>query len=165
VDVGGGASLLVDRLLDQGFTNLTVTDVSARALSLARERLGERSRSVRWIVADVRQAALAPSSVDLWHDRAVFHFLTTPTDRRAYVEQMSRALRAGGHAVIATFALEGPAQCSGLAVSRYSAATLAYELGPGFELLDSTERTHVTPSNREQRFTYTLFRKRTTTAA
>lgn len=160
MDVGGGASLLVDRLLDQGFTNLTVMDLSGRALALARERLGERARSVRWIEADVRQPVLEPASVDLWHDRAVFHFLTTPDDTRAYVEQMSRALRAGGHAVIATFALEGPPKCSGLEVSRYSAATLADTLGPGFELLHSAERTHVTPSDREQRFTYALFRKR-----
>lgn len=160
MDVGGGASLLVDRLLEQGFTNLTVMDVSARALSLARERLGERGRSVRWIEADVRQPVLEPSSVDLWHDRAVFHFLTTPADQRAYVEQMTRALRAGGHALIATFALEGPPKCSGLEVARYSASTLADTLGAGFELLHSAERTHVTPSNREQRFTYALFRKR-----
>ena len=141
------------------FTNLTVMDVSARALSLSRERLGERSRQIRWIEADVRQPVLEPSSVDLWHDRAVFHFLTTPDDTRAYVEQMSRALRAGGHAMIATFALAGPPKCSGLEVSRYSAATLADALGAGFELLRSAERTHVTPAHREQRFTYALFRK------
>lgn len=135
-------------------------DVSARALSLSRERLGERSRSVRWIEADVRQPVLPPSSVDLWHDRAVFHFLTTPDDKRAYVENMGQALRAGGHAVIATFALEGPPKCSGLEVSRYSPSTLAEALGDGFELLRSAERTHTTPAGRDQRFTYTLFRKR-----
>lgn len=160
VDVGGGASLLVDHLLDQGFTDLTVMDVSPRALSLARERLGERGASVRWIEADVRQPVLAPESIDVWHDRAVFHFLTAPDDRRAYVEHMTRALRPGAHAVIATFALEGPPKCSGFEVSRYSAATLADALGSGFELRRSEERTHVTPANREQRFTYALLRKR-----
>ena len=160
MDVGGGASLLVDRLLDRGFTNLAVMDVSARALALSRERLGARSRLVRWIDADVRDPVLPPSSVDLWHDRAVFHFLTTPEDKRAYVENMTQALRAGGHAVIATFALEGPPKCSGLEVSRYSPATLAETLGGGFELLRSAARTHTTPAGREQRFTYTLFRKR-----
>jgi SAM-dependent methyltransferase len=160
VDVGGGASLLVDRLLDRGFTNLAVMDVSARALSLSRERSGKRGRTVRWIEADVRQPVLPPSSVDLWHDRAVFHFLTNPEDKRAYVENMSRALRAGGHAIIATFALEGPPKCSGLDVSRYSPSTLADALGGGFELLRSVERTHTTPAGRDQRFTYALFRKR-----
>jgi SAM-dependent methyltransferase len=160
VDVGGGASLLVDHLLDRGFTDLAVMDVSARALSLARERLGERSRTVRWIEADVRQPTLPPSSVDLWHDRAVFHFLTTADDKRAYVENMGQALRAGGHAVIATFALDGPPKCSGLEVARYSPSTLAQALGGGFELLRSAERTHTTPAGRDQRFTYTLFRKR-----
>jgi SAM-dependent methyltransferase len=160
VDVGGGTSLLVDHLLDRGFTNLAVMDVSAHALALSRERLGVRSRTVRWIEADVRHEVLPPSSVDLWHDRAVFHFLTTPDDKRAYVENMSRALRAGGHAVIATFALEGPPKCSGLDVSRYSPSTLAEALGGGFELLRSEERTHTTPAGQDQRFSYALFRKR-----
>jgi SAM-dependent methyltransferase len=135
-------------------------DVSARALSLARDRLKERGQLVRWIEADVTHPALMPSSVDLWHDRAVFHFLTKPEDQRAYVDNMARALRPGGHAVIATFALDGPPRCSGLDVARYSAATLAEALGNGFELVRSTERTHTTPAAREQRFTYTLFRKR-----
>lgn len=160
VDVGGGASLLVDRLLDQGFTNLAVLDVSARALSIARDRLRDRSSSVRWIEGDVRKPLLGPDSIDLWHDRAVFHFLTNLDDQRAYVEHLARALRTGGHAIIATFALDGPARCSGLDVSRYSAATLADTLGERFELLRSMERTHATPAAREQRFTYTLFRKR-----
>jgi len=108
----------------------------------------------------VRQPTLPPSSVDLWHDRAVFHFLTTADDKRAYVENMGQALRAGGHAVIATFALDGPPKCSGLEVARYSPSTLAQALGGGFELLRSAERTHTTPAGRDQRFTYTLFRKR-----
>jgi SAM-dependent methyltransferase len=159
--VGGGASVLVDRLLDRGFTNLAVLDVSARALSVARERLRERSGAVRWIEGDVRERVLDRDSVDLWHDRAVFHFLTAPGDQRAYVEHLAHALRSGGHAIIATFALDGPEKCSGLNVSRYSAATLADTLGERFELLRSTERTHTTPAFREQRFTYTLFRKRT----
>ena len=152
--------MLVDRLLDRGFTNLGVMDVSARALSLARQRLKERSSSVRWIEADVRHPTQTPSSVDVWHDRAVFHFLTNPADQRAYVDNMAGALRPGGHAVIATFALDGPSKCSGLDVARYSAATLARTLGDGFELLRSTQRTHITPAAREQQFTYTLFRKR-----
>jgi SAM-dependent methyltransferase len=135
-------------------------DVSGRALAVAQERLGPRSALVCWIEADVRQPTLMPASVDLWHDRAVFHFLTMPDDQRAYVDNMAAALRPGGHAVIATFALDGPPKCSGLDVSRYSAATLADTLGERFELLRSGERTHVTPAAREQRFTYTLFRKR-----
>ena len=160
VDVGGGASLLVERLLDQGFTNLAVLDVSARALSIARDRLPDRSASVRWIEGAVRRPVVEPGSIDLWHDRAVFHFFTSPEDQRAYVEHLTRALRPGGHAIIATFALDGPPRCSGLDVARYSAETLAGTLGEGFELLRSTERTHVTPAAREQRFTYALFRKR-----
>jgi SAM-dependent methyltransferase len=160
VDVGGGASLLVDHLLDRGFTNVAVLDVSARALSLSRERLGDRGRTVRWIEGDVREAVFAPSSVDLWHDRAVFHFLTTVGDKRAYIESMNQALRPGGHAVIATFALDGPPKCSGLEVSRYSPLTLVEALGDGFALVRSAERTHTTPAGRDQRFTYTLFRKR-----
>ncbi len=160
VDIGGGASLLTDRLLDKGFTNLAVLDLSGQALSIASDRLQHRSGSVRWIKGDVRQPLLRPDSVDLWHDRAVFHFLTRPEDQRAYVEHLTRALRTGGRAIIATFALDGPAKCSGLDVARYSAATLADRLGESFELLRSLERTHVTPAAREQRFTYTLFRKR-----
>ena len=136
-------------------------DLSGHALSIARDRLQDRSGSVRWIEGDVRQPLLGPDSVDLWHDRAVFHFLTRPEDQRAYVEHLTRALRTGGHAIIATFALDGPARCSGLDVARYSAATLAATLGGRFELLRSLERTHVTPAAREQRFTYALLRKRT----
>jgi SAM-dependent methyltransferase len=135
-------------------------DVSPRALSLARDRLGGRSQTVRWIEADVRQPVLPASSVDLWHDRAAFHFLTTSGDKRAYIQNMGQALRPGGHAVIATFALDGPPKCSGLEVSRYSPSTLAEALGAGFELLRSAERTHTTPAGRDQRFTYALFRKR-----
>jgi SAM-dependent methyltransferase len=157
IDVGGGTSVLVDRLVDEGYS-VAVLDISDAALARAARRLGERASAVRWIAADVT-ARPELGGFDVWHDRAVFHFLTTPADRAAYVELLVRTLPAGGHAVIATFALDGPATCSGLEVCRYDGASLAAELGPGFRLVRSVPEAHVTPWGKAQSFQYSLLRR------
>jgi SAM-dependent methyltransferase len=156
--VGGGASRLVDRLLDEGFSNVTVVDISEQALTRARERLGARAGRATWLQADARYLRL-PRPVDVWHDRAVFHFLTDPQDQAAYVGALSAALRPAGYAVMATFALDGPRKCSGLEVARYSPETLAQTLGPSFRPLRSTQRLHLTPAGSTQAFTYCLLQK------
>jgi ubiquinone/menaquinone biosynthesis C-methylase UbiE len=158
VDVGGGASKLVDRLLQLGYSDVTVLDVSANALELARGRLGHEASRVRWIAGDVLATPLSNASFDLWHDRAVFHFLTDAKDRSAYVSQVRRALRPNGSVVIATFAEDGQTRCSGLPVARYSANALHSEFGPAFELVDSAREQHVTPASVTQAFTYCLLR-------
>jgi SAM-dependent methyltransferase len=158
VDVGGGASTLVDALLDRGFTRLTVADLAGASLQAARARLGPRAERVRWLVADARTLRLA-RPVDLWHDRAVFHFMTSPADQAGYLTSLREAVRVGGHAVLATFAREGPPSCSGLPVERYDAAGLARRLGGEFELLRSLETVHTTPRGQAQPFTYGLFRR------
>jgi SAM-dependent methyltransferase len=155
IDVGGGTSLLAGKLLDRGYS-VTVLDISKAALKRAQDRLGSNAARVCWIVADLT-ASPDLGSFDVWHDRAVFHFLTNPADRVAYVALMERALRAGGHAVIATFALEGPEKCSGLTVRRYSGQTLGKELGDRFKLLKSVSETHVTPGGKPQSFQYSVF--------
>jgi ubiquinone/menaquinone biosynthesis C-methylase UbiE len=158
IDVGGGASSLVDELLDRGYAPVAVLDVSPAALEAARGRLGERrAKDVRWIVADVTAFA-PPQQFGVWHDRAVFHFLTSADDRRKYVEAMRRSIVPGGVAIIATFAPEGPQQCSGLPVCRYDVAGLAAELGDGFELIEQVRETHVTPWGKPQSFQYAMFR-------
>jgi len=157
IDVGAGASRLAGQLLDAGYGPVTVLDVSAAALDHLRTELGERSGRVELVEADV--TAFEPQRhYGLWHDRAVFHFLTDPADRRAYVRVLRAALAARGAVIIAAFALDGPPRCSGLEVVRYDAASLAGELGPGFELLESRPEVHVTPGGAEQRFEYHLFR-------
>jgi SAM-dependent methyltransferase len=158
IDVGGGASVLVDGLLEAGFTDVTVLDLSGAALASSRARLGARASSVQWTEADVTRADLPPRSFDLWHDRAVFHFLTDRADRLAYLRVLRHALRPGGHVVIATFAEDGPERCSGLPVRRYAPAQLHAELGSDFELLASEREAHVTPAGAVQRFQYSLFR-------
>jgi SAM-dependent methyltransferase len=157
IDVGGGASVLADRLLDCGY-RVGVLDVSAAALARSRSRLGPRAHDVRWIVADVT-ASPALGAYDVWHDRAVFHFLTRPPQRAAYRELLARTVPVGGHAVIATFAPDGPDWCSGLPVCRYDGPALAAELGPAFELLKSVPETHRTPGGRPQSFRYGVFRR------
>jgi SAM-dependent methyltransferase len=157
LDVGGGASLLADALLDAGYTDVTVLDVSASALERVRDRLGDRAVSVRLVEGDVTDF-VPDRPYSVWHDRAVFHFLTDPAERRRYRSALVRALPAGGHAILATFAPSGPPQCSGLEVVRYSPAALAAELGTGFELIESLSQTHVTPGGREQPFVYCRFR-------
>jgi len=153
IDVGGGASLLVDRLLDAGYSRLTVLDISARALEFARARLGTRARQVQWVEADITRYAPG-CSYALWHDRAVFHFLTKAGDRRRYLQTLERALPPGGHLVLAAFAIGGPARCSGLDIVQYDAARLSAELGTQFRLLDEVAEVHLTPTGKEQQFAY-----------
>jgi SAM-dependent methyltransferase len=158
VDIGGGASRLADCLVSQRFEDVTVLDLSAAALASARSRMADNANQVTWIVADV--TTWEPSrTYDVWHDRAAFHFLTDPKDQAAYVARLRRALRPGGHAIIGTFALDGPERCSGLVVSRHDAASLAAALGSGFELIDSRRHEHVTPWGTPQRFQFSTFRR------
>lgn len=157
IDVGGGASSLVDVLLQKGF-QVTVLDISEPAIDVARRRLGSKSDAARWIAADI--TAWRPSAVyDVWHDRAVFHFLTDPADRAEYLKALKSALRPGGFAVIATFAEDGPERCSGLPVQRYSADGLARELGADFKLIRTDREEHQTPSGSSQMFTWALFER------
>ncbi len=158
VDVGGGASRLVDALLEAGHRRLAVLDLSAVALGKARARLGERAALVTWVVGDVT-AWRPPAAFDLWHDRAVFHFLVEAEDRRRYVEVMKAALRPGGQAVLGTFASDGPERCSGLPVARWEPASLAAELGPSFRLLEALHEEHLTPGGKVQRFQFSRFER------
>lgn len=158
IDIGGGASRLVDRLVARGFSSITVLDISAAALDLARARLKAAGKTVQWIVADV--TAWQPlQRFDLWHDRAAFHFLVDAADRAAYIACLKQAVRPGGHAIIATFAIDGPEKCSGLPVNRYDPAGLAKELGDGFSLVESRRHDHATPWNSQQRFQFSLFQR------
>ncbi|KRE87488.1 methyltransferase [Rhodanobacter sp. Soil772] len=159
LDVGGGASTLVDDLLERGYRDLSVLDISAAALHVARERLGEAADTVTWLAADLLDAPLQEARYDLWHDRAVFHFLTEAEQRAHYLQQLTRALKPGGHAVLATFGPQGPLKCSGLDTVRYDAGELARALGDGFTLLDSTLEFHATPFDTTQQFVYALFRR------
>lgn len=159
LDVGGGASTLVDDLLARGYRDVSVLDISSQALATARKRLGAQANTVHWLAADLLDAPLQASRYDLWHDRAVFHFLTDVAQRAAYVRQLTQALKPGGHAVIATFGPDGPTRCSGLDTARYDVAGLAQALGDDFILVDSMLETHVTPSGIAQQFLYTLFQR------
>lgn len=160
VDIGGGASTLVDDLLAQGFTNVTVIDLAGPALAQAQQRLGEGAKSVRWIEGDATTELLAPESVDLWHDRAVFHFLTDASRRSAYLEQVERCVRPRRFVVLSTFAPDGPERCSGLPVARYSPDELAEALGPAFVKLAEAREHHTSPSGNQQSFSYVLCRRR-----
>jgi len=155
LDVGGGTSFLVDRLLAAGYSNVSVLDISATALNQVRQRLsGDVASSVRLLEEDVLTVSLPPASIDVWHDRAVFHFLTNSADRDAYVAQVRRVLRPNGHAIVATFAEDGPQKCSGLPVARYSAAQLHAAFGNAFRMVDSVREVHATPSGAQQTFQY-----------
>jgi len=158
VDIGGGASVLVDDLLQAGHHNVSVLDISGAALARSRSRLGARAVDVTWIEADATAGRLPAGTFDLWHDRAVFHFLIDPVDRLSYLRAMRHALRPGGHVVMATFAEDGPERCSGLPVRRYAPSQLHAQLGDDFELLASEREEHVTPGGAIQRFQYSLFR-------
>jgi 2-polyprenyl-3-methyl-5-hydroxy-6-metoxy-1,4-benzoquinol methylase len=157
IDVGGGASTLVDDLLNRGYRNITVLDVSAQAIDISKRRLGHAATKIEWVVDDATHATLAKGHYRLWHDRAVFHFLTNAEDRQSYISQIHHALRPDGFVVISTFSLDGPRKCSGLEVCRYSAETLLVELGDGFQLVESRSENHLTPSNATQAFIYCLF--------
>ena len=154
IDVGGGASTLVDDLLARGYRKLTVLDVSQTALDVTKTRLGESGKGVRWICADATQADLPGQAFDVWHDRAVFHFLTAPEQRNAYVSLAERAVKPGGHVIVGTFGPEGPTKCSGLDVVRYDAGSLHGEFGERFRLVQSFKELHETPFGTTQQFLY-----------
>jgi 2-polyprenyl-3-methyl-5-hydroxy-6-metoxy-1,4-benzoquinol methylase len=158
IDVGGGASTLVDDLLARGYRNLSVLDLSSAALDISKARLGEGAQRVDWRCGDVRTAQLPANEYDLWHDRAVFHFLTSAEDRAAYVRQIQRSVKPGAHVIVATFGPEGPTKCSGLDVVRYAPDALRGELGPRFRLVQHRTERHETPAGRIQPFTYGHFR-------
>ncbi len=156
IDVGGGASVLVDYLCKEGFTNLAVLDISGNALSCAKKRLGDFAQNVEWYESDITQFD-APHQFSLWHDRAVFHFLANKSDRNNYVEALKNTLRPGGHAIIAAFAIGGPEKCSGLDIVQYDAAKLVAELGEDFELVEERSEVHITPADKKQTFVYFRF--------
>ncbi len=154
IDVGGGESTLVDDLLEQGFRSVTVLDVSQAAIDVNKARLGQRAKGVAWIVGDITQVELEPRAYDVWHDRAVFHFLTAQEQRTAYVRQVTRAVRSGGYVIVSTFGPEGPTKCSGLDVVRYDADSLHDEFGARFRLVESSKELHRTPFGTTQQFLY-----------
>ena len=154
IDVGGGASTLVDDLLDDGYRQVSVLDLSASALEVAHKRLGTKGNAVSWIAGDIRDVNLPDQAYDIWHDRAVFHFLIDPADRAAYVRQVMKAVKPGGHVIVATFAPDGPEQCSGLPVARYAPDQLHREFGPIFDLIEHTSEAHKTPWGAVQHFVY-----------
>lgn len=161
IDIGGGASRLVDALLQGGYRDVAVLDLSANALDAAKRRIGQAASAVDWIVADV--TTWRPARIyDLWHDRAAFHFLTDARDRAAYVERLRSAVAPGGHVIIATFAPDGPEKCSGLPVQRHDSASLAAALGPEFELVETRSEKHHTPWHSTQAFQFSRFRRRGT---
>ena len=154
IDVGGGESTLVDDLLARGYENITVLDISQSAIDANRKRLGKAAQSVHWLVADITKVKLESSAYDVWHDRAVFHFLTAADDRIAYVRQVARAVKRGGYVIVGTFGPEGPTKCSGLDVVRYDAESLHREFGVHFRMLGSSTELHRTPFGTIQQFLY-----------
>ncbi len=158
IDVGGGASNLVDHLLADGYSNLSVLDISATAIEAAKKRLGQKAGQISWYEADVTRFH-PPVKFSLWHDRAVFHFLTREEDRQAYVENLSNSLSGHGQVIIATFSLNGPKQCSGLDIVQYDEDKIAAVLGERFELHNTVSEVHMTPARKEQAFSYFCFRK------
>lgn len=159
IDIGGGDAVLVDALLDLGHERITVLDLSGAALRRAQARLGSRAANVTWIEGDVTTATLAEGAYDLWHDRAVFHFLTDPIDRARYISTATNAVRIGGTAIIATFALDGPTRCSGLEVAQYSPQDIGDVFGDDFTFVRGFVDVHVTPSGGEQRFSYAVLQR------
>jgi 2-polyprenyl-3-methyl-5-hydroxy-6-metoxy-1,4-benzoquinol methylase len=158
IDIGGGASRLVDALIDEGFEAVTVLDLSEKAITIAKARLGALGTRVQWVAADVTK--WEPSETyDVWHDRAAFHFLTEPKDRVAYAERVHSAVRPGGYVIIGTFAPDGPERCSGLQIVRHDAASLSEMLGSEFDLIESRPHSHRTPTGATQRFQFSRFRR------
>ncbi len=158
IDVGGGEATLVDDLLARGYTDVSVLDISAEAIRVARGRLGAQAGRARWLVGDITQAELPERRYDVWHDRAVFHFLLEPAQRAAYVRQVARAMRPGGSVIVATFGPEGPTKCSGLDIVRYDADGLHDQFGPAFRLVESRTELHRTPFGTTQQFVYCFCR-------
>ena len=159
IDVGGGASTLVDDLLAQSYENITVLDLSSAALFTAKNRLGKNASKIKWLEANVLEADFPVHAYDVWHDRAVFHFLTSEEDRHFYVRQVLKAVKPGGLVIVATFAEDGPTKCSGLPVMRYSADQLHSEFGEPFQLLGHEKESHHTPGGNEQKFLYCFCKK------
>ncbi len=160
IDIGAGASVLADTLLATGVKALTLTDLAEAALAVTKKRLGDAAQRVHWLHGDILQTELAADTYDVWHDRAVFHFMISTAQRQAYLTQLHKALKPGGLVVIATFATDGPERCSGLPVCRYDAQSLAAEFGPAFEILETDFEMHQTPSGKPQSFLYMCFRKK-----
>ncbi len=158
IDVGGGESTLVDDLFATGYRDLTVLDISEEAINVSKKRFGILCSYIKWLVDDITKAALPANYYDIWHDRAVFHFLTNDEDRRAYVKQVARSVRKGGHVIVATFGLNGPTKCSGLDVVRYDADSLHAQFGRHFQLIKSRVENHTTPWGAGQQFLYCLCR-------
>lgn len=158
LDVGGGQSFLVDRLLDAGFSHVAVLDISQTAIDATKVRLGERASQVEWIVADITKRDTL-GEFDVWHDRAVFHFVTDSDDRKHYVELLKRSLPVGGHFVVGTFAKGGPEKCSGLTICQYDAATMQAELGPSFEPVKCRAYLHTTPTGKPQQFFFGIYKR------
>lgn len=158
IDVGGGESTLVDDLVARGYGNVTILDISQTAINVTKKRLGAASENIHWLVGDITRAELEPCSYDVWHDRAVFHFLTAADARMAYVRQVAKAVKAGGHVIVSTFGPEGPTKCSGLDVVRYDAEALHKEFGVRFQLLESSTELHETPFGTTQQFLYCFCR-------
>jgi ubiquinone/menaquinone biosynthesis C-methylase UbiE len=157
IDVGAGASTLVDHLLELGYSDLSLMDISAESLEISKKRVGEKSLRLKWLVGDVTKIELPKTAYDIWHDRAVFHFLTEEAQQKAYLEKIRASLAPKGHLIIATFASDGPLQCSGLDVMRYDAASLEKFFGKDFSLLSSYSESHITPWTSEQKFVYCHF--------
>lgn len=156
IDVGGGVSALVDELCDAGYSDVSVLDVSASALAHAKGRVAEKVSKVHWYEEDVT-CFKPPHRFALWHDRAVFHFLTNRSDRESYIEVLKQSIEPGGHIIMMTFAIDGPKKCSGLDIVQYDADKLKSELGPGFELIESGFDVHLTPAGNQQKFAYFRF--------
>jgi len=154
IDVGGGESTLVDDLLARGYENISVLDVSEIAIKMTKKRLGPSAERVHWLVADITKVRLEPRAYDVWHDRAVFHFLTVKEHRNAYVRNVAQSVRPGGHVIVSTFGPEGPAKCSGLHVVRYDAESLHEQFGVRFRLVDSSKELHRTPFGTTQQYLY-----------
>ena len=159
IDVGGGASTLVDDLLEKGYSNISILDISGTALETSKKRLGNKAGKIHWIEGDITNVKLPEQHFDLWHDRAVFHFLTDAAARQKYKENLDSSLKPGGGLILAAFSLKGPERCSGLNVTRYSPELLQAELGKGYRLIKTLEETHPTPFGTTQEFVYCFFKK------
>lgn len=159
IDIGGGVSVLIDHLLKRGYSNLALLDISAKALEHVKNRLSDQAAKIEWFEKDITEF-VPPHTYDIWHDRAVFHFLTDIKSRQLYVNVLKNAVKPGSHIIIAAFAKDGPKKCSGLDTVQYDNASIQHELGDEFILLDSQPETHITPAGKEQRFIYFVFQRK-----